>query len=206
MEKVLLFIRQPTLSAGLEALIKIECKDAKVVVVKELTEATDQLGHIDFDLFILDHDEEVKPEVSVMAEKYPGLTIMVLVEHYQPAHMLKIYRDGASGVIHSLADIDEMAFALKTVLSGQVYMSDEMLRHLIHLQHPPKISAAPKLTKRENEIVNMILSGKRLSEIGKVLHVNAKNVSDSRKMIYKKLGINNLIQLEQYIHMLRKKK
>ena len=55
-----------------------------------------------------------------------------------------------------------------------------------------------QLTRREYEIMSLIVSGKKLKDIASDLFISIKTVSTHRKNILKKLNLNNNIELTKY--------
>ena len=61
------------------------------------------------------------------------------------------------------------------------------------------ISHEETLSDREMEIVKMVIHGKSSLEIGISLSISHHTVRTHRKNIFKKLGINNKVQLARYV-------
>lgn len=59
-------------------------------------------------------------------------------------------------------------------------------------------SPAPPLSRREREVMEMILAGQRMKEIAFTLNLSAKTVSTHRQRLLKKLGLENIRDLFQY--------
>jgi DNA-binding NarL/FixJ family response regulator len=55
-----------------------------------------------------------------------------------------------------------------------------------------------KLSPREREVMNMILSGRRLKEIAATLDISVKTVTTHRSRLLRKLGIDDNLGLYRY--------
>jgi DNA-binding NarL/FixJ family response regulator len=55
-----------------------------------------------------------------------------------------------------------------------------------------------KLSAREREVFDMILSGKRLKEIGAMLDISVKTVTTHRSRLMKKIGVDDNLGLYRY--------
>lgn len=54
------------------------------------------------------------------------------------------------------------------------------------------------LSKREKEIMELLLSGQNNKSISKMLELKSNTVSTYKKLIFYKVGVNNLIDLFKY--------
>jgi len=52
-----------------------------------------------------------------------------------------------------------------------------------------------KLSSRETEVCNLLLSGNSTNKIAEVLNIKCNTVSTYKRFIFKKTNTNNLIQL-----------
>ncbi|MCP4219644.1 MAG: response regulator transcription factor, partial [bacterium] len=57
-----------------------------------------------------------------------------------------------------------------------------------------------KITKREREIIRLVVKGKTNKDIENELYISIKTVKCHLYNIYKKLGVRNRIQLANLIH------
>lgn len=55
-----------------------------------------------------------------------------------------------------------------------------------------------QLTKREMEVLSLIVAGKSYSEIGEELHISTKTVDTHKTHILDKLGLKNTVELVKY--------
>ena len=59
-------------------------------------------------------------------------------------------------------------------------------------------SAHARLSPREREVMNMMLTGKRLKEIAAVLDISVKTVTTHRARLMRKLGVTDNMGLYRY--------
>jgi DNA-binding CsgD family transcriptional regulator len=62
----------------------------------------------------------------------------------------------------------------------------------------PTAAAAPDLTAREREVLQLLAEGKTSKQIAIIHQVSVKTVEVHRQRIMKKLGIHNVAQLTKY--------
>lgn len=106
-------------------------------------------------------------------------------------------RAGAKGYVPKNAGIDELEFAIKSILSGKTYLSPSVTEALVtngEVQSPgeDKISV---LTKREVEIMKHIAEGHPNRAIAKLLHISTRTVDTHRSNILKKLNVKTNAEL-----------
>jgi len=112
--------------------------------------------------------------------------------------------------IHSLIDIEVKGFfgdmttreellkGLCDIKNYNYYMAPEILTEFIEIgkmengNHNPEKS---NLTKREREILEMVLAGKNSRDIAKRLNISKRTVDGHRANINNKFGVNNTAQL-----------
>lgn len=83
--------------------------------------------------------------------------------------------------------------AIKTVLSGSIYTSPSLI------EKAKRILKIETLTKREKEILILIIQGKTNGEIADLLIISAKTVDNHRQSIYDKMKCKNIAMIaEQY--------
>ncbi|MHB1568051.1 MAG: response regulator [Solirubrobacteraceae bacterium] len=97
---------------------------------------------------------------------------------------------GAAGFITKREPIEGMLAAIRTVASGETYLSDEARDALwAHLRSEPPVRRA--LTSRELQILRLSAQGATNATIGRSLHLSLSTVKNHQRLIYEKLGVSN---------------
>lgn len=155
---------------------------------------------------------ELSPQVVLMDVKMPGiggleatrkllrqdpdirvLAVTVCEEEPFPSRLLKA---GAAGYLTKGAALDEMVRAIRTVASGQRYISPEIAQQLaLKNLNEEKNSPFDALSEREMQITMMIVSCQKVQEISDRLFLSPKTVNSYRYRIFEKLGINSDVEL-----------
>jgi len=111
-------------------------------------------------------------------------------EYNHAPPMTKALQAGARGYLlkgHSSIQIVNMLANIETVPP----ISPEALKWLVkHFQESTRIEAAP-LTAREKEVLNLIATGYKLSDVALRLGISRHTCADYVKNIYKKLNISS---------------
>lgn len=129
-------------------------------------------------------------------EKFP-FTKVIIVSMYADENITrKVFMSGARGFITKNSTEQELFLAIKIVREGGKYLATSLQKNLIDdalAPEPTKIHY--RLTKRELEIVKLILDGNSSKQIAEKLFLSLKTVECHRMNIYKKLGVKNLMEL-----------
>ena len=130
---------------------------------------------------------------SIRAEK-PNLPVLVLSMHDETMFAERALRAGARGYVMKREALDNFIAAVRTVLRGEIFISENMSKRMIfaHL-HGGADAASPvdRLTDRELEILQLLGKGRELGDIAKELHISAKTVEAHRAHIKEKLDFKN---------------
>lgn len=104
---------------------------------------------------------------------------------------------GAKGYVPKNAAVDELVFAISSILAGKTYLSPSVVAPLMHAKdtETPLDNPLAVLTKREVEILTHIANGLPNREIGKMLHISTRTVDTHRSNILKKLKVRTNAEL-----------
>jgi two-component system, NarL family, invasion response regulator UvrY len=110
----------------------------------------------------------------------------------------RLLQAGAVGYVTKGADLEEMLKAIKTVSSGDLYMSSSVAQQLALKSFGAKkgtSSPFEKLSERELQTALLIANGKKAQEIADTFCVSPKTVNSYRYRIFDKLKINSDVEL-----------
>lgn len=123
-----------------------------------------------------------------MKERVPEMRLIFLSMHDDDATIHRALRIGADGYVVKTASTDELLVALKSVAAGGSYLSPHVARRVMEFASGP---SAGRLTDRELEILGLMASGERISEVATTLFVSTKTVKNHLTSIYAKLGVSS---------------
>jgi DNA-binding NarL/FixJ family response regulator len=124
---------------------------------------------------------------------FPDIKIIALSQYDEKRFVKRMVKNGASGYLLKDSGRDTLEKAIRTVHSGETYFSEKLSMRLIsqELKTEDTKSLFPKLTDREQEILNLI--GKEFSsqEIADKLFISFHTVESHRANLMYKAGVKN---------------
>lgn len=92
------------------------------------------------------------------------------------------------------ASREEISTALHTAMAGRLYLSLEMER-VLQPAAPAEAGTVPRLTRREQEVLELIAGGLTNHQIAEKLFISPLTVDSHRKNLLTKLGVKNTAAL-----------
>ncbi|MFQ5649851.1 MAG: response regulator [bacterium] len=132
----------------------------------------------------------------------PETKVIALSVMEDLTYVKRMLSAGACGYLFKGCTEDELVEAVRTVVSGKSYFSEEMLQ-VIQEDYVTTVqsedgSAQKKLTARELEILQRIASGDPSKSIASDLNISRKTVDAHKRNIMEKLNIWSIAELTQY--------
>ncbi|MCB0352556.1 MAG: response regulator transcription factor [Bdellovibrionales bacterium] len=186
-----------------EALCELLETKGKYQVVGQASDGEELLGlleHATPDIVILD---VTMPKVDGLAAlerlaangKVPP--VLVLSANEAQTKVRAALKAGAKGYLPKNAKLEELEFAISSIMSGKTYLSPSITEDLMHGGNvdSPLDNPLAVLTKREIEIMTHLADGMPNREIGKMLHISTRTVDTHRSNILKKLKVKTNAEL-----------
>jgi len=175
-----------------------EAEDA-AQALKSISELKPEVIIVDIGLKSSDGIELTK---SIKA-RYPRLPVIVLSIHDESVYAERALRAGAQAYLMKEVVSENIVTAIRTVLSGEIYVSNTMgkklLRKMAAAGNVDTISAPiDSLSDRELEIFRLIGQGYKPSKIAESMHLSVKTVETYRARIKDKLNLANADELLRY--------
>ncbi len=135
-----------------------------------------------------------------LKDKDHDFHMLVLSAHSEEQCVKSAMTSGASGYVEKSATVSELLTAIRTVMSGQIYLSSKhamlMVNAFLHADENPDPYAI--LSKREIEVLRLLVRGYSLSEAGEQLGLSLKTVDTYKTRIFGKLGFSRKSEMVQY--------
>ncbi len=132
-----------------------------------------------------------------LSEQKSALKILVLSAENDPSTITNLLEAGINGFISKNAPSQELFTAIDYIMEDGDYFGKDISK-LIRDIRVAKKSAKEPFTDRENEIIALCSEGLTAKEIAEKMHINVATVNTHKNNIFKKLGINNSVELVIY--------
>ena len=130
---------------------------------------------------------------------YPKTAVIVLSIYPEDQYAIRALRAGASGYLNKDSAPEKLLEAVLQVAAGKKYISPEVSQSILEMfsGRTDKLTHQ-SLSDREFQVMRLIASGKKLSEIAESLSLSPKTVSVYRSRILEKLHLANKVEIAHY--------
>jgi DNA-binding NarL/FixJ family response regulator len=129
----------------------------------------------------------------------PNLRAIVTGSGSDDEKVLMAMRYGAKGYIDDSRSTSQLTQAIYSVHKGSVWAPRRVISMLIEgsdeVHGPRRRSLESKLTSREEQVLGLLVSGRRNKEIGGFLGIRERTVKAHMSKLMRKLGVKNRIAL-----------
>jgi two-component system invasion response regulator UvrY len=160
-----------------------------------------------FDLLILDINipgGNYLQMIDVIRLRQPGIKILVFSGYDEQLYALRYLQAGADGYVVKQAPEGELKTAIQTILNNDKYISPAIKQHLINGLSTPKAGSGNplnNLSNREMEVMQQLIKGATIAEIGHTLSLQISTVSTYKSRIFEKMEVNNVVALVEKVKL-----
>ena len=184
---------------GFKKIINLEPDLSIVSECKNAAEVLNFLRREPCDVVVLDIDMPGKSGLDLLLDlKKLAPKVRILIQSIFPEEHfgVRALRMGASGYITKDAAADELVSAIRKVYSGRRYISSDLAGRIAFegetLPHE-------RLSDREFQVLQLIGSGKTMSDIAEILSLSINTANTYRKRILEKMDLSSTAELIQYV-------
>lgn len=188
-----------------EGLKKILKEESDLLVVGEAqngAELLEKIPQTECDIVLLDMNMPGRNGLDLLGDLKtlkPNIHILVLSIHPEDKFALRTLKAGASGYLCKDTALEELVVAIRKVHTKGRYLSTTLAEQLAFDIMPEKDQLPHEtLSNREQEIMIMLSSGKKVKDIAAELELSISTVFTYRVRIFEKLSIKNNVELTHY--------
>ena len=134
-------------------------------------------------------------------EKYPQIVVLMVSNRSERSIILEAIKNGASGYLLKNASMNELLQCITQAMNGNIVFSNEV-KEIISKPSSRDFDEMPKLTKREKEILRLLIEGKTSNKIADELFLSPFTVDTHRKNILHKFKTKNIVELVAKLHQI----
>ncbi len=205
MKKILIVDDHPLMRKGLALSLEAEPDLTICGQVADAEEAMDALEKLDPDLAIVDISLPGMSGLELikhMQALRPELRTLVVSRHDEALYAERAIRAGARGYVMKLEAGEMIVKAVRRVLAGGIYVSEEINERLLLglAAGRQELAQSPLevLSDRELEVFELTGRGLGTREIAERLHLSVKTVESYRARIKDKLNLKTAAELMQH--------
>jgi DNA-binding NarL/FixJ family response regulator len=198
--RVLILDDHPIVRQGIKLLINAEPDMTIVGEAQTEPEALRLVRELLPDAMIVDLSLVQGSGLNVVREvsaHLPQVRLLVLSMHDEVVYAERLLAEGACGYIMKEAATQQLVAALRTVLRGGRYVSDN-LRRVLAERNSRSDGQGARLSIRELQVISLIALGQGTRDIADALSLSVKTVDTHRLVIKRKLALETNAQLVQY--------
>jgi two-component system response regulator NreC len=204
--RILLADDHNVLRAGLRALLNA---DPELKVVGEVADGNQVLqlaSALHPDLVLMDISMPGMGGIEAtkrIKEILPEIQVLILTVHEDETLLRSAIQAGASGYVIKRAAETELIAAIQSISRGDMYihpaMTRALLRDLTSVPTPvPNPAPQLTLTKREIDVLRLIVRGYTNSQVGEQLSLSPRTVEGHRANLMGKLNLHSRVELVEY--------
>jgi DNA-binding NarL/FixJ family response regulator len=131
--------------------------------------------------------------VAQLKELLPSVQVVMVTVYEDPDRIFSALRAGACGYLLKRSSPEQVVNAIRDVQQGGVPMSSEIARKVVAFFQEREAATAEveKLSVREREVLNLVISGFSNKEIVSRLNITLESVRWHLKHIYQKLHVHS---------------
>ena len=196
--RILIVDDHPVVRLGISQLITEEPDLQVIADAEDAQSAMKKLAAGGIDMTIVDLSLEGGSGLELLGEikrLYPDMPVLVLSMHDEALYAERALRSGANGYVMKQAGTETLIKAIRRVLSGKIYLSDEMADSLLakasgRASNENKLSIE-NLSNREMEVFELLGKGQGTKQVADVLGLSVKTIETYRSNIKAKLGLSS---------------
>lgn len=137
-----------------------------------------------------------------LLECLPAVKILFLSMHHSTEHIYRALQAGAQGYLLKECAGSEVVEAVRAVMKGKCFFGKGVERPAEGRLRPGDAfvkSPLESLSRREQEVMQLVVEGKTSAEIAGILFLSPKSIETYRCRLMQKLGIKNIPALVKFV-------
>lgn len=202
MIKILIADDHPIVRQGLKQILLEEFERPVLGEAQNCQEVLELVQKQDWDVVVLDISMPGRGGLEVLKElkqARPKLPVLILSLHPEDQYAVRALRAGAAGYMTKEVAPEELVKTIKKIREGGKYVSPTLAEKIaFDLEKETGNLLHETLSDREYQVMMLIASGKKLSEIAEELSLSVKTIGTYRTRILEKMKMKTNAELTFY--------
>jgi two-component system, NarL family, invasion response regulator UvrY len=185
---------------GLIQILREEFASAQIIEVSNSNQVLEAVERQPWDVIMMDISMPGRNGIETLKQiRSNGIRtpILMLSMHPEDQYAVRVLKAGASGFLNKETATDELLVAIRKVLEGRKYITPYVAEKLASGEYDEK-SLHDALSDREMQVLQLIATGKTVSEIASEISLSVNTISTYRTRILEKLNLGNNAELTRY--------
>ena len=179
-------------------------------LVKLLSRRFDVVATVADGTALIEAAERLRPDIIVTDLNMPSISgldaleqlkqrgvaskFVILTMHREPSIAVKAMRAGASAFLLKHSAGNELMDAIDEVLHGRTYITPAVTKDVL-AAFDDKRGHEVELTKRQRDVLRLIVEGRRMKEIAAILDLSARTIETHKYEMMRVLGVESTAEL-----------
>jgi len=190
---------------GTSIILRDELGEVEIAEAGTFSQVLEKISERPFDLILLDISMpggDTLDMVPSILLRNKDARVLIFSSYDESMFALRYIQSGAHGYLGKDTGEEEVKLAVRTVLKGDIYVSEKLKQYQLSRIQNHKDPLA-ELSDRETEIMQLLIKGYSTSEIANLLHLRLNTISTYKVRLYEKLKVSNLVELIGKVKLLR---
>jgi two-component system invasion response regulator UvrY len=187
-----------------EGLKQMLAEESDFNIVGEATNGDDllaQLRSLTCDIVLLDLTMPGRSGITLLREIAAAKKwrVIVLSMHEEDQYIIEALKAGAAGYVTKNSALDQLILAIRKVVTGELFVSAAASQSLIRQARSPQEPLPhTRLTPREREVFDLLVLGRKMSDIARELGLSIKTASTHKANLLTKMNAETTADLVRY--------
>lgn len=157
---------------------------------------------------------QLQPDVALVDLQLPDLSGFEVIRHIRTVsprtavmvvsvfggerNLVEAIEAGATGYLLKDSSAHDFNCSIHALCAGESPISPSLARHLLLRLQPPRRTQPSPLSARETQVLELIVSGQSMAEVGAAIHISPLTVKSHVQNIYRKLEAGSRQQAIQH--------
>ena len=163
-----------------------------------VAEAVDVVATAEPDLVLLDlrlGEEEGVDVARQLRERGSAVTILMLSVHDTSRNLREALGAGADGYLLKSVGGEDLAAGIRKAVAGETVIGQEFVPKLLEDAQRGMPMGTPDVTKREQEVLELLADGRGNREIAESLGISARTAQKHLENLFKKFNVHDRTEL-----------